>query len=101
MLVGIAVNNSIILVDRINQLKADGTGLTDAIVQAGQQRIRPIIMTTLYYDICPAPDDVQLWRRCFVAFADGYCCDRRVGDIYFDEFDGDTMCLLCVGKTQE
>lgn len=47
MLVGIAVNNSIILVDRINQLKADGTPLTDAIVEAGQQRIRPIIMTTL------------------------------------------------------
>lgn len=47
MLVGIAVNNSIILVDRINQLKAGGVGLTDAIVQAGQQRIRPIIMTTL------------------------------------------------------
>lgn len=47
MLVGIAVNNSIILVDRINQLKATGTDLTDAIVQAGQQRIRPIIMTTL------------------------------------------------------
>lgn len=47
MLVGIAVNNSIILVDRINQLKADGTELTDAIVQAGQQRIRPIIMTSL------------------------------------------------------
>lgn len=47
MLVGIAVNNSIILVDRINQLKADGAPLTDAIVEAGQQRIRPIIMTTL------------------------------------------------------
>lgn len=47
MLVGIAVNNSIILVDRINQLKAGGADLTDAIVQAGQQRIRPIIMTTL------------------------------------------------------
>lgn len=47
MLVGIAVNNSIILVDRINQLKADGVPLTDAIVEAGQQRIRPIIMTTL------------------------------------------------------
>lgn len=46
MLVGIAVNNSIILVDRINQLK-QGTDLTDAIVQAGQQRIRPIIMTSL------------------------------------------------------
>lgn len=47
MLVGIAVNNSIILVDRINQLKTSGAGLTDAIVEAGQQRIRPIIMTTL------------------------------------------------------
>ncbi len=46
MLAGIAVNNSIILVDRINQLKQN-MDLTDAIVQAGQQRIRPIIMTTL------------------------------------------------------
>jgi HAE1 family hydrophobic/amphiphilic exporter-1 len=47
MLVGIAVNNSIILVDRINQLKLSGLPLQDAIVQAGQQRIRPIIMTSL------------------------------------------------------
>ncbi|MDR3219824.1 MAG: efflux RND transporter permease subunit [Dysgonamonadaceae bacterium] len=47
MLVGIAVNNSIILVDRINQLKQKGFSLTDAIVEAGQQRIRPILMTTL------------------------------------------------------
>ena len=47
MLVGIAVNNSIILVDRINQLKQSGMELTDAIVESGQQRIRPILMTTL------------------------------------------------------
>ncbi|MCD7962436.1 MAG: efflux RND transporter permease subunit [Rikenellaceae bacterium] len=47
MLVGIAVNNSIILVDRINQLKLQSDTLTDAIVQAGQQRIRPIIMTSI------------------------------------------------------
>lgn len=47
MLVGIAVNNSIILVDRINQLKHSGLELTEAIVEAGQQRIRPILMTTL------------------------------------------------------
>ncbi|MBQ7824310.1 MAG: efflux RND transporter permease subunit [Bacteroidaceae bacterium] len=47
MLSGIAVNNAIILVDRINQLKASGMDLTDAIVEAGQQRIRPIIMTSL------------------------------------------------------
>lgn len=47
MLVGIAVNNSIILVDRINQLKQSGMELTEAIVESGRQRIRPILMTTL------------------------------------------------------
>lgn len=47
MLAGIAVNNSIILVDRINQLIKDGLGRREAILQAGQQRIRPIIMTSL------------------------------------------------------
>ncbi len=47
MLVGIAVNNSIILVDRINQIRQSGVDLREAIVQAGQQRIRPILMTTL------------------------------------------------------
>ncbi len=47
MLAGIAVNNSIILVDRINQLIRDGLDRKDAILAAGQQRIRPIIMTSL------------------------------------------------------
>ena len=46
MLAGIAVNNSIILVGRINQLKTS-MQLSEAIVLAGQQRIRPIIMTSL------------------------------------------------------
>ncbi len=47
MLVGIAVNDAIILVDRINQLKRGGLSRYDAIVQAGQQRIRPILMTSM------------------------------------------------------
>ena len=47
MLSGIAVNSSIILVDRINQLKEEGMSLTDAIVEAAQQRIRPILMTSI------------------------------------------------------
>jgi HAE1 family hydrophobic/amphiphilic exporter-1 len=47
MLVGIAVNNSIILVDRISQLMKDGLDRKMAIIQAGQQRIRPIIMNSL------------------------------------------------------
>lgn len=47
MLAGIAVNNSIILVDKINQLRAAGMRKHEAIMQAGIQRIRPIIMTSL------------------------------------------------------
>ncbi|MDA3929905.1 MAG: efflux RND transporter permease subunit [Prolixibacteraceae bacterium] len=47
MLAGIAVNDSIILVDAINQLRASGMKKYDAIIQAGVQRIRPIIMTSL------------------------------------------------------
>jgi len=47
MLAGIAVNDSIILVDAINQLKQEGYSRRDAIIEAGQRRIRPIIMTSL------------------------------------------------------
>jgi len=47
MLVGIAVNDSIILVDAINQFRRDGMALKEAIISAGQRRIRPILMTTL------------------------------------------------------
>jgi HAE1 family hydrophobic/amphiphilic exporter-1 len=47
MLVGIAVNDSIILVDAINQLKREGLTRREAITEAGKRRIRPIIMTSL------------------------------------------------------
>ncbi len=47
LLVGIAVNDSIILVDAINQFRKEGMKLKEAIVLAGQRRIRPIVMTTL------------------------------------------------------
>jgi HAE1 family hydrophobic/amphiphilic exporter-1 len=47
MLGGIAVNNAIILIDRINQLREQGISKKDAVVLAGSQRIRPILMTSL------------------------------------------------------
>jgi HAE1 family hydrophobic/amphiphilic exporter-1 len=47
MLAGIAVNNAIILIDRINQMMREGYDRSSAIVYAAQQRIRPILMTTL------------------------------------------------------
>src|SRR5450759_690036 len=47
MLGGIAVNNAIILIDRINQLRENGMPKKEAIILAGTQRIRPILMTSL------------------------------------------------------
>jgi HAE1 family hydrophobic/amphiphilic exporter-1 len=47
MLVGIAVNDSIILVDAVNQLKREGLSRREAIIEAGKRRIRPIVMTSL------------------------------------------------------
>ncbi len=47
LLAGIAVNDSIILVDAINQFKAAGKSLHDSIISAGENRIRPIIMTSI------------------------------------------------------
>jgi len=47
MLAGIAVNNSIILVDAIRRYQWQGMVKREAILQAGQNRIRPIIMTSL------------------------------------------------------
>ncbi len=47
MLTGIAVNDSIILVDSINKNKQSGMVLREAILNAGQRRFRPIIMTSL------------------------------------------------------
>lgn len=47
MLAGIVVNNAIVLIDYINQLRRSGTPLFEAIVIAGNRRFRPIMMTTM------------------------------------------------------
>lgn len=47
MLSGIIVNNGIVLVDYINQLRKDGMEKRAAIEEAGRARLRPIVMTAL------------------------------------------------------
>ena len=47
MLVGIVVNNGIILVDYTNLLQGRGVPLMDACYEAGKSRFRPVLMTTL------------------------------------------------------
>lgn len=47
MLAGIVVNNAIVLIDFVNQLRERGMSRNDAIITAGPARLRPILMTTL------------------------------------------------------
>lgn len=47
MLAGIVVNNAIVLIDRINQLREAGSEKITAIKEAAHSRLRPILMTTL------------------------------------------------------
>ena len=47
ILVGIVVNNGIVLIDYTNQLRHRGLSRREALIEAGQVRLRPILMTTL------------------------------------------------------
>jgi HAE1 family hydrophobic/amphiphilic exporter-1 len=47
ILLGVVVNNAIVLVDHINQLRAEGLARDEAIVLGGRHRLRPILMTAL------------------------------------------------------
>jgi HAE1 family hydrophobic/amphiphilic exporter-1 len=47
MLAGIIVNNGIVMVDYINQLRQGGKTKKEAIIESGKTRLRPILMTAL------------------------------------------------------
>ena len=47
VLAGVVVNNGIVFVDYVNQLRLEGMTKRDALIQTGKDRIRPILMTAL------------------------------------------------------
>lgn len=47
ILIGIVVNNAIVLIDLVNRLRKEGYNRYDALIEAGQNRMRPILMTAL------------------------------------------------------
>jgi HAE1 family hydrophobic/amphiphilic exporter-1 len=55
ILIGVVVNNGIVLIDHIIQLRNQGIDRTEAILQAGRDRMRPIIMTaaTTIFSLLP------------------------------------------------
>ncbi len=55
MLVGIAVNNGIVMVDYINQLRQRGHGVLEATQEGAATRLRPILITTLTTTLALVP----------------------------------------------
>ena len=47
MLLGLVSKNAIVVVDFANQLKSEGRTVKEALIEAGKERLRPILMTTL------------------------------------------------------
>jgi HAE1 family hydrophobic/amphiphilic exporter-1 len=47
LLIGVVVNNAIVLIDHINRLRREGLSRYDAIVLGGRHRLRPILMTAV------------------------------------------------------
>ncbi len=47
MLMGLVAKNGILIVDFTNHLKSEGLSLVEALVEAGKERLRPILMTTM------------------------------------------------------
>jgi HAE1 family hydrophobic/amphiphilic exporter-1 len=47
MLIGIVVTNAIVLMDLVNQYREKGMSVTEAVVEGGRRRLRPILMTAL------------------------------------------------------
>ncbi|MHC5211844.1 MAG: efflux RND transporter permease subunit, partial [Planctomycetota bacterium] len=47
LLAGVVVNNAIVLLDHVQRLRHSGLSRTDALMQGGRDRLRPILMTAL------------------------------------------------------
>lgn len=62
-LAGIVVNNAIILIDRMNQNRREGMALDDAIIEAGEARMEPIVLTTIttVFGILPLALTQPIW----------------------------------------
>jgi len=60
MLVGISVNNGIVMVDYINQVKAEGIDLLDSVIEGSLARMRPVLMTAMTTILGMVPLAVEL-----------------------------------------
>ena len=77
LLVGVVVNNAIVLIDYINILRARGERLREAVVNSGRQRLRPVLITTLTTILGMLPmalshgEGSETWRPLGIAVVGG------------------------------
>ena len=77
MLVGVVVNNAIVLIDYINLLRARGQRVAEAIVNGGRSRLRPVLITTLTSVVGMAPmvfsrgEGAAMWKPMGATIAGG------------------------------
>lgn len=77
MLIGIVVNNAIVLVDYTNLVRARGVGLREALFEAGERRLRPVLMTTLttFFGMLPMAisrgEGAEIWRPLAISVMGG------------------------------
>ena len=90
---GIVINDSILKLDAINELRKAGVPLLEAIHEAGRRRLRPIIMTSLTTIFAMVPLlFLQIWVRSYKTVV--YSYDRNNVDWYDGELIYHTVTLL-------
>ncbi len=52
---GVVINDSLLLIDKVNRIRREGTALQEALLNAGQRRFRPILLTSLttFFGLAP------------------------------------------------
>ena len=90
---GIVINDSILKLDAINELRKAGVPLLEAIHEAYRRRLRPIIMTSLTTIFAMVPLlFLQIWVRSYKTVV--YSYDRNNVDWYDGELIYHTVTLL-------
>ena len=91
MLIGLAAKNGILIVEFANQLRDKGVLFEQALINAAQQRLRPIVMTTFTTVISAVP----------LVLASGPGAESRmvIGVVILREYHWQVflLCLLCQG----
>ena len=68
---GVVVNDSLLLIDAANRFRADGMSVWDALISAGQRRLRPILLTSLttFFGLMPMILETSVQARFLIPMA--------------------------------